>query len=112
MTVTSIIKRETDASHHLALLRNRVEIMKRRREKKNKGTNDFKGRKETCLPAMTSKYDRFFDPKDGTYANVPIIPVHREIYRGKRQFNTNVLIKNWYEDRCQVSRNGFDRIHI
>lgn len=57
---------------------------------------------------MTSKYDRFFDPKDGTYANVPIIPVHREIYRGKRQFNTNVLIKNWYEDRCQVSRNGFD----
>lgn len=48
---------------------------------------------------MTSKIDRFFNPKDGTYANVPIIPVHAEKFRGKRPFNTNVLISNWYEDR-------------
>ena len=52
---------------------------------------------------MTSKNDRFFDPKDGTYANVPIIPVHPEIFRGKRPFDTNVLIGNWYEDRSKVS---------
>lgn len=68
----------------------------------------FSRQKQRTLPhcsslTMTSKYDRFFDPKDGTYANVPIIPVHREIYRGKRPYNTNVLIKNWYEDRHQVS---------
>ncbi len=51
---------------------------------------------------MTSKIDRFFNPKDGTYANVPIIPVHPEKYRGKRPFATNVLIGNWYEDRSKV----------
>jgi hypothetical protein len=52
---------------------------------------------------MTSKFDRFFNPKDGTYANVPIIPVNAEKFRGKRPFNTDVLIGNWYEDRSKVS---------
>lgn len=51
---------------------------------------------------MTSKFDRFFNPKDGTYANVPIIKVHPEKYRGKRYFGTRVLIGNWYEDREKV----------
>jgi hypothetical protein len=55
---------------------------------------------------MTSRFDRFFNPKDGTYANVPIIPVHVEKFRGKRSFNTNVLIGNWYEDRSKVSSNS------
>ena len=52
---------------------------------------------------MNSKKDRFYNPKDGTYANVPIIPVHAEKFRGKRQFGTDVLIGNWYEDRSKVS---------
>lgn len=56
---------------------------------------------------MTSKKDRFFNPNDGTYANVPIIPVHPEIFRGKRPFGTNVLIRNWYEDRFKVRFNCF-----
>jgi hypothetical protein len=51
---------------------------------------------------MTSKIDRFFNPKDGTYANVPIIPVHPEYYRGKRPFGKKVLIGNWYEDLSKV----------
>ncbi len=52
---------------------------------------------------MTSKNDRFFNPKDGTYANVPIIRVNSELFQGKRPFGTNVLIRNWYEDRSKVS---------
>jgi len=51
---------------------------------------------------MASKIDRFFNPKDGTYANVPIIPVKPEKYLGKRPFRNNVLIGNWYEDRSKV----------
>ena len=51
---------------------------------------------------MATKVDRFFNPKDGTYANVPIIPVNKEKFRGKRPFGTNVLIGNWYEDRSKV----------
>lgn len=51
---------------------------------------------------MTAKADRFFNPKDGTYANVPIVPIHIEKFRGKRQFGTDVLIGNWYEDRSKV----------
>lgn len=50
----------------------------------------------------TGGVDRFFNPKDGTYANVPIIAVHPEKYRGKRIFGTKVLIGNWYEDRMKV----------
>ncbi|CAF1276983.1 unnamed protein product [Rotaria sordida] len=50
---------------------------------------------------MASKIDRFFNPKDGTYANVPIIPVHPEKFRGKRLFGTKVLIGNWYEDQTK-----------
>ena len=53
---------------------------------------------------MPSKFDRFFNPKDGTYANVPIVPVHIEHFRGKRFFNNDVLIGNWYEDRSKVCR--------
>lgn len=52
---------------------------------------------------MTSKFDRFFNPKDGTYANVPIIAIHPEKYQGKRFFSNNVLIGNWYEDKLKVS---------
>ncbi len=51
---------------------------------------------------MSSNIDRFFNPKDGTYANVPIIPVHPENYRGKRSFGAKVLIGNWYEDQSKV----------
>jgi len=51
---------------------------------------------------MTSKIDRFFNPKDGTYANVPIIQIHPEKFRGKQPFGNNVLIGNWYEDRSKV----------
>jgi hypothetical protein len=54
---------------------------------------------------MVSKRDRFYNPKDGTYANVPIIPVHIDNYQGKRQFGADVLIANWYEDRSKVSVN-------
>lgn len=52
---------------------------------------------------MTSKINRFFNPKDGTYANVPLVPVRAELFRGKRQFGTDVLIGNWYEDRSKVN---------
>jgi hypothetical protein len=51
---------------------------------------------------MISKVDRFYNPKDGTYANVPIIPRQTEKFPGKRQFGTDVLIGNWYEDRSKV----------
>jgi len=51
---------------------------------------------------MTSNIDRFFNPKDGTYANVPIIPVHSQHFRGKRPFGNKILIGNWYEDRLKV----------
>jgi hypothetical protein len=54
---------------------------------------------------MTSKADRFYNAKDGTYANVPIVPIQAEKFRGKRQFGTDVLIGNWYEDRSKVSLN-------
>ena len=52
---------------------------------------------------MAFQANRFYNPKDGTYANVPIIPIHTEKFRGKRQFGTDVLIGNWYEDRSKVS---------
>ncbi|CAF3119480.1 unnamed protein product [Rotaria socialis] len=52
---------------------------------------------------MVSKLDRFFNPKDGTYANVPIIPVHPEKFRGKRPFSNNILIGNWYEDQLKFN---------
>ncbi|CAF2936793.1 unnamed protein product [Rotaria sp. Silwood2] len=55
---------------------------------------------------MTSKIDRFFNPKDGTYANVPIIPVHPEKFRGKRLFGTKVLIGNWYEDQTKFKESS------
>lgn len=58
---------------------------------------------------MLAKSDRFYNPKDGTYADVPYVPVHAEKFRGKRQFNTDVLIGNWYEDRSKVSSNICDR---
>jgi hypothetical protein len=51
---------------------------------------------------MSSKTDRSFNPKDGTYANVPIIPIHPEKFCGKRLFGTNVFIGNWFEDRLKV----------
>jgi hypothetical protein len=54
---------------------------------------------------MVSKGDRFYNPKDGTYANVPIMPIHIDKFQGKRQFATDVLIGNWYEDRSKVSLN-------
>lgn len=54
---------------------------------------------------MAFQANRFYNPKDGTYANVPIIPIHTEKFRGKRQFGTDVLIGNWYEDRSKVSFN-------
>ena len=59
---------------------------------------------------MSAKIDRFFNPKDGTYANVPIIPVHPEKYRGKRPFGTNVLIGNWYEDRAKVCLHSHSKL--
>ena len=49
-----------------------------------------------------TKRDRFFNPMDGTYANVPIIPVHAEKFRGKQPFGLDVLIGNWYEDHAKV----------
>ncbi|CAF4098785.1 unnamed protein product [Rotaria magnacalcarata] len=49
---------------------------------------------------MAFQANRFYNPKDGTYANVPIIPIHTEKFRGKRQFGTDVLIGNCeYADR-------------
>ena len=51
---------------------------------------------------MWGKTDRFFNPQYGTYANVPLLPQHAEKFRGKRQFGTDVLIGNWYEDRSKV----------
>jgi hypothetical protein len=56
-----------------------------------------------------SRFDRFFNTKDGTYANVPIQRLHGENYRGKRSYNTNVLIGNWYEDRSKVDESIVDR---
>ena len=53
---------------------------------------------------MNSSISRFFNPNDGTYANVPLKPPRTEIFRGRRQFNTDVLIGNWLEDRSKVSR--------
>jgi hypothetical protein len=52
---------------------------------------------------MNWNANRFFNPKDGTYANVPLVPIHTEIFRGRRQYGTDVLIGNWYEDRSKVS---------
>lgn len=56
---------------------------------------------------MLAKSDRFYNPKDGTYADVPYVPINAEKFRGRRQFNTDVLIGNWYEDRSKVSSNIF-----
>ncbi|CAF1318694.1 unnamed protein product [Adineta steineri] len=55
---------------------------------------------------MTSKNDRFFDPKDGTSANVPIIPINAEVFRGKRPFDAKVLVGNWYENRFKFKDSG------
>ena len=52
---------------------------------------------------MTSTHtNRFYNPKDGTYANVPFVPQKPDLFRGRRQFNTDVLISNWFEDRAKV----------
>ncbi|CAF3301053.1 unnamed protein product [Rotaria socialis] len=56
---------------------------------------------------MAFQANRFYNPKDGTYANVPIIPIHTEKFRGKRQFGTDVLIGNWYEDRSKSQQSNF-----
>ncbi|CAF1088985.1 unnamed protein product [Rotaria sp. Silwood1] len=56
---------------------------------------------------MTFQADRFYNPKDGTYANVPIMPVHTEKFRGKRQYGTDVLIGNWYEDRSKLQKSNY-----
>jgi hypothetical protein len=53
-------------------------------------------------PMTTTKRNRFFNPMDGTYANVPILPVHAEKFRGKHPFGLDVLIGNWYEDHAKV----------
>ena len=52
---------------------------------------------------MSLKANRFYDPMDGTYANVPIIPLNTEKFQGKRQFGTDVLVGHWYENRSKVS---------
>lgn len=52
---------------------------------------------------MFGQGDRFYNPKDGTYANVPFVPVHVEKFQGKRRYGTDVLIANWFEDRSKVS---------
>lgn len=50
---------------------------------------------------MKTTVNRFFNPTDGTYANVPILAQRAEIFRGRRQFNTDVLVGNWFEDRSK-----------
>ncbi|CAF1578019.1 unnamed protein product, partial [Adineta ricciae] len=50
---------------------------------------------------MFGQGNRFYNPKDGTYANVPFVPVHVEKFQGKRRYGTDVLIANWFEDRSK-----------
>ena len=56
-----------------------------------------------CCTEMFGQGNRFYNPKDGTYANVPFVPVHVEKFQGKRRYGTDVLIANWFEDRSKVS---------
>ncbi|CAF0982280.1 unnamed protein product [Didymodactylos carnosus] len=44
---------------------------------------------------------------DGTYCNVPALPLHTEKFRGKRQFGTDVLINNWFEDRSKYKESSY-----
>jgi hypothetical protein len=54
---------------------------------------------------MTHKTSRFYNPTDGTYINIPYMPVRSDQNRGKRNYNTDVLIGNWFEDRSKVGDN-------
>ncbi|CAF1418471.1 unnamed protein product [Adineta steineri] len=56
---------------------------------------------------MISKNNRFYNPKDGTYVNVPFVPVHPEKFQGKRRYATDVLIANWYEDRSKSQDSNY-----
>ena len=46
---------------------------------------------------------RFYNGKDGTYANVPMRLVNPNVFRGRQQYGSDVLIANWYEDRSKVN---------
>ena len=52
---------------------------------------------------MATKVSRFYNSKDGTYANVPMRLVNSNVFRGRQQYGSDVLIANWYEDRSKVS---------
>ena len=52
---------------------------------------------------MATKVSRFYNGKDGTYANVPMRLVNTNVFRGRQQYGSDVLIANWYEDRSKVN---------